>query len=414
MYGGAAAGGKSDALLMAALQFVDVPGYSALILRRSFTDLALPGALMDRAAAWLANTPARPIGGGKSWEFPSGATLNFGYLDTESDKFRYQSAEFQFIAFDEATQFLESQYTYLFSRLRKLKDSDIPLRMRAASNPGGVGHDWVKRRFLIESDPDPDSSRSGNERVFVPAVLDDNPSVDREEYLRSLNQLDPVTRRQLLMGDWDAYEGGRFAREWFPRYRAAGDRYWMRPGAASVPAGDLLRFVIVDPAATARESSDYTVIGVFGLTPGNDLLVLDIVRDRLPIDKIVPAIERVCRQWGPEWVGIEETGFQLAIVNEARRNTKLPPVQGLAPAGRGKLERATPAIIKAESGQVWLPDQAEWLADFLAELSQFTGDPRLDSHDDQVDVLAYAVQALDHLDLLGGTALPVTLGRYSR
>ena len=105
LYGGAAGGGKSDALLMAALQYVDVPHYAALLLRRSYTDLSLPGALMDRAKAWLIPTDAEWRESSKTWYFPSGATLTFGYLDQTGAEYRYQSTEFQFIGFDELTQF---------------------------------------------------------------------------------------------------------------------------------------------------------------------------------------------------------------------------------------------------------------------------------------------------------------------
>ena len=100
LFGGAAGGGKSDALLMAALQYVNVPGYAALLLRKSYTDLALPGALMDRAKAWLMPTDARWRDSSKTWQFPSGATLTFGYLEHMGDEYRYQSTEFQMIGFD--------------------------------------------------------------------------------------------------------------------------------------------------------------------------------------------------------------------------------------------------------------------------------------------------------------------------
>jgi hypothetical protein len=204
LYGGAAGGGKSDALLMAALQYVEVPGYAAILFRRTYADLSLPGALMDRAHEWLQGTAAHWSERNKTWTFPSGATLSFGYLESENNKYRYQSAEFQFIGFDELTQFTETQYRYLFSRLRRLEGSSIPLRMRAASNPGGVGHEWVKQRFVVGDKP------------FIPASLDDNPYIDREEYVKSLMHLDPITREQLLKGDWTAREAGnKFKREWF-------------------------------------------------------------------------------------------------------------------------------------------------------------------------------------------------------
>lgn len=197
LYGGSAGGGKSDALLMAALQYVDVPGYAALLLRRTLVDLALPGALMDRAHHWLHSTAASWSGSDKTWTFPSGATLTFGYLDGPTDKQRYQSSEFQFIGFDELTQFDEAEYTYLFSRLRRTANLNVPLRMRSASNPGGVGHDWVRRRFLLEHSPS---------RRFVRASLHDNPHLQQDEYIEALGALDPITRAQLLDGDWDVQD----------------------------------------------------------------------------------------------------------------------------------------------------------------------------------------------------------------
>ena len=199
LYGGAAGGGKSDALLMAALQHVDVPGYSAIVFRKTYADLALPGAIMDRAHTWLAPTRAHWDGVNKTWRFPSGARIRFGYLQTARDRYNYQGAEFQFIAFDELTQFEARDYLYLFSRLRSPSGMTVPLRMRAASNPGGTGHDWVHERFVASSDPS---------RRFVPALMQDNPSLDAAQYRASLSELDSVTRRQLEDGVWEQDTSG--------------------------------------------------------------------------------------------------------------------------------------------------------------------------------------------------------------
>jgi hypothetical protein len=199
LYGGAAGGGKSDALLMAALQYVHVPGYSALILRRTFRDLNQPDAIMARSHAWLRSTAAKWNDRDKRWTFPSGASLTFGYLDSEADMFQYQGAALQLIAFDELTQFPERPYRYLFSRLRRLQGVDVPLRMRAATNPGGIGHEWVRRRFIADQT---------GERPFVPALLVDNPSLDAEEYRSSLANLDATTRQQLEHGVWVRDSGG--------------------------------------------------------------------------------------------------------------------------------------------------------------------------------------------------------------
>jgi hypothetical protein len=197
-YGGAAFGGKSVALLAGALQYIDVPGYAALLLRRTFPDLNKPKALIPLSHEWLAGTEARWNEQKHQWTFPSGATLSFGFLDTERDKYTYQGAAYQYIGFDELTQFTKTMYLYLFSRLRRVEGFPVPLRMRAASNPGGIGHEWVRKRFIApHNDP---------ERVFIPAKLEDNPHADQEQYEKSLNHLDTVERLRLRHGDWDVVE----------------------------------------------------------------------------------------------------------------------------------------------------------------------------------------------------------------
>jgi hypothetical protein len=202
LYGGAAGGGKSDALLMAALQYADVPGYSALLLRRTYPELSQAGGLIDRSQLWLAGTDARWNEQKHRWTFPSGAIVEFGYLSRPNDRFRYQGAEFDFIGFDELTHFDEADYRYLFTRLRRSAGSGVPARMRGATNPGGRGHKWVKERFV--------DRRPSVSRAYVPARLWDNPGVDREGYVRNLEEADPQTRAQLLDGDWNAREPGNW------------------------------------------------------------------------------------------------------------------------------------------------------------------------------------------------------------
>lgn len=215
LYGGAAGGGKSHALLMAALQYVDIPGYNAILFRKTYADLNLPGSLIPRSHEWLAGSDAKWNENDSRWTFPSGATLSFGYMRNDEDRHRYQSAEFQFVGFDELTHFSKLQYTYMFSRVRKPADltarnplSKVPLRVRSASNPGGRGHQWVKSRFVKpmgdrENEPD-----DPTQRVFIPAKLPDNPSVDAKTYMAALSEVDESTQMQLVHGDWDAREPG--------------------------------------------------------------------------------------------------------------------------------------------------------------------------------------------------------------
>jgi hypothetical protein len=215
LFGGATGGGKTAALLADALKYVNVSSYSALLLRRNFPDLIQEGGLISLSHEWLQNTDAKWHSQNKEWTFPSGARLRFGYLDTENDKYRYQGGEYQYIGFDELTQFSQSQYTYLFSRLRKRENANIPLRVRGGTNPGGLGGAWVYERFIPENF-NPEHARelkvwekieqredgSTAQRYFVPSMLEDNPSLDMESYLQSLDELDPITKAQYLKGDW--------------------------------------------------------------------------------------------------------------------------------------------------------------------------------------------------------------------
>lgn len=208
LYGGAAGGGKSSALLMAALQYVDVPGYAALIVRRNYTQLTKADGLIERSRAWLTGTGAKWNEQQHKWTFPSGATLEFGHCEHEASKWNYQGSAWQFIGFDELTQFTETMYTYIgLSRRRRLEGSIVPVRTRASANPGGEGHDWVKARFV---DPVTRTAR------FVPARLEDNPSLDGEDYRKSLSSLTTIERDQLLHGNWDVRpKGPLFDRLWF-------------------------------------------------------------------------------------------------------------------------------------------------------------------------------------------------------
>ena len=128
------------ALLAGALQYVDQPRYNAILFRRTITDLSLPDSLLDLAHQWLDGTDARFDSKNNTFIFPAKARLVFGYCDNQGDEQRYRGAQFQYIGVDELTEWHESQYRFLFSRLRTCTSLDVPVRMRCASNPGGLGH----------------------------------------------------------------------------------------------------------------------------------------------------------------------------------------------------------------------------------------------------------------------------------
>lgn len=378
---------------MAALQFVDVPGYNAILFRRTYEDLALPGALMDRSLEWLGGTGARWSPMNHTWTFPSDARLAFGYLKTEQDKFRYQSSEFQFIGFDEVTQFLESQYRYMFSRLRRLENAYVPLRMRGASNPGNIGHDWVKRR-LIDEGP-----QYG--RVFIPARLTDNPNLDGAAYVLSLNELDPITRRQYLEGDWTAKFGGsKFKREWFELvdYGLPKDaprvRYWdmaaTTPKTGTDPdytAGaklaihngtyyleDMQRFR-ERPANVEARIKQTAQLDID--LHGNNCLIF---MEQEPGSAGVSMIDHYARN---VLLGFPFRGHKVTGDKEVRAN----PVSSAAEQGNFKIVRSS--WIREEEGSLKRTPSV-WIGDFLDEIEAFP----LGSHDDQVDAVSGAFEML--------------------
>lgn len=249
LYGGAAGGGKSDALLMAAAQYAwKFPDFAAIIFRRTYTELSRPGAIMDRALNWWKTMGVPWNSQTKTFTFPGGGKVTFAYLQHEYDHLNYQGAEFQLTCWDELTQFpRESQFNYVgISRVRRLIGSKVPLRTLAASNPGGPGHSWVKAKFI----GDPEAGITAP-HPYLPARISDNPSIDRVAYVEGLQQLHPTVRAQLLDGDWRARDPGDYFRaEWFGPL--------LDPDTDQWPSGDCIRVRWWDLAASEKPEAAKT------------------------------------------------------------------------------------------------------------------------------------------------------------
>ena len=212
LYGGAAGGGKSYAMLVDPLRFCHRSAHRALILRRSMPELR---ELIDKSRELYPKAfpgcKFREVE--KIWNFPSGAKVEFGFLERDADVYRYQGQSYSWIGFDEITHLpTEFGWNYLASRLRTT-DSKIDPYLRCTANPGGVGAHWVKKRYV---DPcEPGQSFKGDDgltRRFIPARLDDNPYLSEDgRYEEMLKALPPVQRRQLLEGNWEITEGAAFS-----------------------------------------------------------------------------------------------------------------------------------------------------------------------------------------------------------
>lgn len=412
LFGGAAGGGKSLTLLLGALRLVHEPSYRALLLRRTYPELQ--ASLIDRSWLYYPALGGRYSVGRHQWVFPSGARITFASIEHQGDEQRFRSDEYQFVGFDELTTFTEAQYVYLLSRLRSSRG--LPCRMRAGTNPGGPGHEWVLRRFAPwlyaegqhadeydgpyaapgeirwfvrdeASDEErvvPRGTPGSLSRTFFPATHRDNPTLTANDpkYIDRLSQLDRLTRRQLREGDWHARPapGEFFDRSWFEIVNAS-------------PAMPLARVRWWDRAATeakAGSDPDWTVGLRLAKARGGLIYVEDVERFRAPPAEVERRIQataerdrdelgdvRVCLAKDPGSAGKFEAdhyvthtlaGFDVHMVAETG----------------DKVTRAKPVSAQAEHGNVKVV-RAPWNRALLDELEAFPG-----GHDDQVDALSGA------------------------
>lgn len=374
LYGGAAGGGKSVSQLMAALQYVDVPGYHAILFRKTFADLSLPGALIAMSKEWLSpyvnSGEVKWSDKEKRYTFPSGATLSFGYLENDNDCFRYQGSEFSYIGFDECTHISPTNFRYLFSRLRKPKAVDVPLRIRATCNPGGAYGEFYYDRYFIEG--------KDKGRVFIGAGLMDNPHLDADEYMQSLDELDAVTREQLLNGNWEIKENGEmFNHSWITFYD---------PGAA--PVGTRwVRFWDLASTSVKKNKRADTTVG-FKLGYYNGYYYIDDIK---AIQGTPGEVEKLIGE-----TAIED-GYTVAIRMEQEPGSSgiitidmyaKGVLQGYdfkgIPSTGNKADRARPAAAAMERGQILMNRACRHRQKFFDQLDIF---PK-GAHDDFVDGLS--------------------------
>lgn len=354
-------GGKSIALLSAALQYVDCPRYNALLIRDTYANLSMPGSLMDVAEQWLSGTDAHWVGEKKKWVFPNKSTLSFGYLDGPRDHLNYKSSNFHYVGIDESSDIRGRQAIYLFSRLRKLGNDPIPLRFRCASNPPDIENlergEWVKIRYV-------DPLTRERDVVFIPAKMSDNPFLNEGEYRKALAKLDPVTRRQLELGDWNVNVAGEmFNRAWFdivdvyPVENIDMVRYWDMAATEKKPGKE--------PAYSCGVLMSRTKQGIY--------YIHDVVRFRKkPYDN-----ERIIRQTADiDGIGVRifmemEPGSSGKIVIDTykRRILNGYAFKGDKVSG-SKITRAKPFSTQCEAGNIKLV-KGVWNKAYLDEAELF-------------------------------------------
>ncbi len=209
LYGGAAGGGKSFGQLADAFIYaLKYPGSKQIIFRRTYAELekSLIRTSLSLYPRQVYNY-SRTVHTGT---FINGSLIDFAYCDSEDDVYRYQSAEYDVIRFDELTHFTDSMYVYLISRCRGA--NNFPKHIKSTTNPGGIGHEWVKSRFIDIGAPETVHICGHTSRLFIPATVKQNKFLMQSDpdYIKRLMSLDERDRKALLEGDWDLQEGKFF------------------------------------------------------------------------------------------------------------------------------------------------------------------------------------------------------------
>ena len=429
LFGGAGGAGKSHTLLVWLGEGVEVEGYTGIFFRRTYPQLTT-----GNDSPWVISQEMyRALGGEPNesthtWKFPSGAQIVFRHLQHANSVYNYQGPAFHRVAFDELTQYSEEMYTYLFSRMRKHAGFPIPCGIRSATNPGGLGAAWVRKRFVTQEAIDFIASLDlkaptppntvfwpSPDTAFVPARVVDNPTIDVDDYLSRLKRkCGPVLAAQIAAGDWTVSEGTQIDPEWLQYYDIQGSLLRFGNNGTTVISDERTcqRFAVIDTAGTSKEKAaedrgrppSWSVCGTFDHSRKNKTLYLrDVARWRVAYPELKVRVKSALLKWktpkcyvenahfGPALVAELKLDRELRHVNFEMLSTKLP---GMRADGEGaKLERASAAGLfeELEHGRFRLPDGSDvpaWRSDYEAELSSWTG--RAEETADQIDVSSYA------------------------
>jgi len=412
LYGGAAGGGKTYAILLEALRYHKNPLARVTIFRRKMVDLKNQGGLWDESKKIFPHFGAIANNADFRWKFPSGAEVEFAHLNHEDDKRNYDGAQIPIILFDELTHFTETQFWYLFSRSRS--DSGIRPYIRATCNPEP---NWVLdmiewyvddagyaradractvRYFIRQNDrlvwgdtPNNLSVRTGcdisdiKSFQFIPASLEDNKILmekSGKEYVGSLKVAGEVESKRLLEGNWRVKKEGKiFKMEWFQIY-------------TRLPIDIDYKIMTVDTAQKEKESNDYSVMQVWGRW-NKKIYLIDQLRGKYnyPDLKLMFVSFLSKHRNGLHQIFIEDKVSGTALIQDLQRESPVPILS--VQRNKDKYTRAYDCQNYVSSGFVFLNPLTDYYTDFISELISFSADG-LHGHDDQADCMFDAIEKL--------------------
>lgn len=437
IYGGAAGGGKSFALLLEPLRHSGNPQFGGVIFRRTSPQLTGAGSLWEEAGGIYRLCGARLIQSPTlEAKFPSGALLQFLHLQHESDVYDHQGKQYAFVGFDELTHFDAFQFWYLVSRMRST--SGVRPYMRCTTNPDPDSFVRELIAWWIDNNGSPTKERSGVLRYFVrdsgaivwgdtadelkakfpgqeplsltfiAANLDDNPALTTADpgYRARLEALPEVERERLLGGNWDVRpSAGKYLKA----------SYFLRRWENLDKLPPMNVYTSSDFAVTAEDGDndpDYTEHGVFGVDHADDIYVLDWWHGREQSDVWIEALIDKWARWKPTLAigegGVIRRAIEPALLKRMRERRVYANVEWInAPRAersadkqgykdrskRAKAIKGRALQARAAMGKIIFPSNADWADRVIQALVGFPSS----RYDDAFDVAALLCMGLDQL-----------------
>lgn len=421
IYGGAAGGGKTWALLMEPLRHIGNPKFGAVFFRRTTVQIRNEGGLWDESTKLYPDLGGDPSEHVLTWKFPKGSSISFAHLEHDKTRLNWQGSQIPLLCFDELTHFSAAQFWYMLSRNRSM--CGVRPYVRATCNPDPDS--WVaefiawwidqntgyaipdragKVRWFVRvgdqimwaDSPDdltqytmPDEG--GNQVpvpaksvTFIPAALTDNKALMAADpgYMANLLALSSIERERLLGGNWKVRaESGMFRADWWRFY--------------TIPPLITHRIIFADTANKTKTMNDYSVFQCWGYTATKQAVLLDQIRGKWEApDLLVQARAFWAKhkdaqgQAALRAIKVEDKSSGTGLIQTLKREgVPILPIQ----RNIDKVTRAYDAAPYIESGNVLLPQQAPWLSDYLAEFSAFPNG----AHDDMVDPTMDAIAEID-------------------